>query len=101
MRIGRGEGRQRLRRDRVEERIDRVRIRGLQSGIGLEAVPSRISLVDVVVDASRLHLFVIVAGMGDALAVGAAIAVRGRTACRATVAIEWTTKNRERHATCV
>jgi hypothetical protein len=101
MRIACGERIEWLRRNGVKQRIDRVRIGGLQTGIGLETVPGRVSIVDVLVNPSRLYLFVIVAGMGDALAIGAAITIGRRPRCWATVAIEWTAKNRKRHSTCI
>ena len=43
--------------------IDRVGVCGLQAGVGLKAVPGDVLVVDVVVDAGGLHLFVIVARM--------------------------------------
>ena len=67
---------ERLRRNGVEQRIDRVGVGGLQAGVGLKAKPGGVVRVDVVVDAGRLHLLVVVAGMRNALPIGAAVSVR-------------------------
>ena len=75
VRIACGKGIQRLRRNRVEQGIDRIGVGGLQAGVGLKTKPGRIVGTDVVVDARRLHLLMVVAGMRDALTVGAAIPV--------------------------
>ena len=54
--------------------------------------------VDVVVDASRLHLLAIVARMRDALPVRAAVAIGRIAAGSAPIAVERTAENRERRA---
>ncbi len=85
VRVSRREGIERLRRDRIEQRVDRIRVGGLHAGVGLKAKPGRVFLVDVVVDADGLHLLVIVAGMRNALAVGATVSIRRiarRRGCR-------------------
>src|ERR1700691_821206 len=51
--------------------------------------------VDVVIDATRLHLLVVITRMRNALPVGAPVA-RGWSATRsAPIAIEWTAENRQ------
>ena len=65
-----------LRRDCVEDRIDRVGVSSLEAGVGLKAEPGHIVRVDVVVDAGSLHLLAIVARMRDALAVRASVSIR-------------------------
>ena len=77
MRVAGSERVQRLRGKSIEEWIDRIGVGGLQTGVGLKAEPGGVVLVDVVVDARRLHLLVIIAGVRNALAIGAAIAVWG------------------------
>ena len=64
---------ERLRGKRIEHRVDGVRVRGLQTGVRLKTKPGRVFLVDVVVDAGRLHLLVVVAGVRNALPVGATV----------------------------
>ena len=59
--VSAGEGVQWLRRNGIEQRIDRIGVSGCQSVIGLEPEPGRVLFVDVVIDASRLHLLVRVA----------------------------------------
>ena len=66
-----------LRRDGIEERIDGVGIGRLNSGVGLKTKPSGIAFIEIVINASGLNLFVVVAGVGNALSIGAAIAVIG------------------------
>src|ERR1700683_3963276 len=70
VRVSRSKRVERLRRKRVEHRVDGVRPRGWQSGVGLKTKPSRVFLVDVVVDADGLHLFVVVAGVRNTLSIG-------------------------------
>ena len=96
VRVARCEGVKRLRRDGVEERIDGIGIGGLQAGVGLKAEPGDVAGVDVVVDASRLHLLAVVARMRNALAVGAAVSVGRVAACGAAVAVERAAENRQR-----
>ena len=60
MRVASGERIERLRRQCVEEGIDGVGVSGLQTGVGLEAEPGHIFLVDIVVETHGLHLLVIV-----------------------------------------
>ncbi len=59
--ISRGKRVQRLRRNSVEQRIDRIGIGSLEPGVGLKAEPGGVFLIDVVIDSNRLDLFVIVA----------------------------------------
>ena len=83
--------------DRVEQRIDRIGVGSLHAGIGLKAIPSGVSLIDVVVDSNRLHLFMIIARMRDALAIRATISIirnYGRTSAR----IERATEHSERRS---
>src|SRR5579863_500051 len=61
---------ERLRGDRVKHRINRIRPCGLEPRVCLKTKPCRIFLVDVIVGANGLHLFMVVAGMRDALPVG-------------------------------
>src|SRR5579862_85919 len=68
---------ERLRRDRIEERIDRVGISGLYSIVELKTEPRCISLVDVVVDAGRLDLLMVITQMRDALPVRATVSIVG------------------------
>src|SRR5580692_6244695 len=91
MRVSRRGRVQRLRRKGVERGVDRVGPSGLQSAVVLKAQPSDIALADVVIQARRLDLLVIVAGMRHALAMGAAVAVRG--GC--TAAVKGAAENRE------
>ena len=77
VRIASGEGVERLRGDGVEDRIDRIGVGGLKSGVGLKPEPGDVFRIDVVIDAGGLHLFAIVAGMGNALAVRATISIGG------------------------
>ena len=52
----------------LNKRIDWVRVGGLQSGVRLKTKPRGVVGADVVVDAGRLHLFVVVAGVRNASA---------------------------------
>src|SRR5580658_6887007 len=52
---------ERLRGKRVEQRVDGICVRSLEPGVRLKAKPGVVFLIDVVIDASRLDLFVIVA----------------------------------------
>ena len=61
MRISSGERIQRLGGNGIEERIDRIRVCGLQAGIRLKAIPGRVLLIYVVIDPHSLHLFMVVA----------------------------------------
>src|ERR1700730_3040367 len=71
--ISRCDGVQRLRRDGVEQGIDRISVGSLYAGIGLKSNPGRVFLIDVVIDSSRLDLFVIVTRMRNAQTVRATI----------------------------
>src|SRR6202142_3743027 len=73
VRVSCGERIKRLRRKRIEHRIDGIRVRGFQPGVRLKTKPCRIFLVDVVVETDGLDLLVVVARMRDALPVGATI----------------------------
>ena len=75
VRISRCKRVQRLWGNRVEQRVDGICIGSLQSGVGLKAEPCGVLLIDVVIDANRLYLFVIVARMRNALAIGAAVSI--------------------------
>ena len=80
-----------MRRDGVEQGVDGIGVGGLDAGIGLKAKPRRVVLVDVVIDARGLDLFMIVAGMRDALAVRAPVTIignHGRTAANIEGATE-------------
>src|SRR6202035_1025790 len=67
---------------------------GLQPCVRLETKPGRIFLVDVVVETDGLDLLVVVAGVRDALPVGATIpggakrAAKYRRGCPAGIAVE-------------
>src|ERR1039458_8449431 len=91
MRVSGGKRIERLRGDCIEQGVDGVCVGSLYSGIGLETHPSRILLVDVVVEADGLHLFMIVAGVRNALPVSTTY--RDRTAeyrdgCTAGISVE-------------
>jgi hypothetical protein len=77
VRVSGREGVEGLRGDRVEHRVDGVGPCGLQASVGLKANPDEVFFVDVVVDAGGLDLFVVIAGVRDALAIGAAVSVVG------------------------
>ena len=64
-----------LRRKSVEQRIDGICIGGLESVVRLKAKPGGVFLIDVVIDSNRLDLFMIVARMRNALAIGAAVSI--------------------------
>jgi len=49
---------ERLRRNRIGHRVDRIRPHGPHASVRLKTKPSRIFLVDVVIDAGALDLFV-------------------------------------------
>src|ERR1035441_6280077 len=88
-----------MRRDGVEQRIDRIGIGGLKSGVGLKPEPGSVLGVDVVVDASRLHLLAVITRMRNALPIRATVSIRrsaGVAARAAPIAVEWTAQNRER-----
>ena len=65
--------------------------------VGLEAIPGRVFVVDVVIDADGLDLLVVVARVRDALAIGAAVSVVGNRG-RAAAGIERAAENGERRA---
>src|SRR6202142_3603460 len=73
VRVSCGERIKRLRRKRIEHRVDGIRVRGLQPGVRLKTKPCRIFLVDVVVEPDGLHLLVVVARVRDALLVRATL----------------------------
>src|SRR3984893_17922500 len=64
-----------LGRNRVKQRIDGISVSSLNSGIGLKAKPGGVLFIDVVIDSNRLHLFMIVARMRNALAIGATVSI--------------------------
>ena len=59
VRITRHDGVERLRRDRIEQRVDRIGVSGLKAGVGLKPVPDEVVPVNVLVDAKGEDLFVI------------------------------------------
>ncbi len=67
---------ERLRGKSVEQWVDGIGVGGLQAGIRLKAKPGGVVLIDVVIDARGLHLFVVVAGVRHALPVRATVSVR-------------------------
>ena len=73
VRVSCGERIKRLRRKRIEHRVDGIRVRGLQLGVRLKTKPRRIFLVDVVVETDGLDLLVVIAGVRNTLPVGATI----------------------------
>jgi hypothetical protein len=62
-----------LRRDGVEQWIDRVGPCCLQTRISLKAEPSRVLSVDVVIGAGGLDLLMVVTGVGHPLAIRASV----------------------------
>src|SRR5271166_238993 len=76
-----GNGIERLRRHSIEQRVDGIGVGSLEAVVGLETKPGRIFFIDVVVEADGLHLFVVVAGVRNALPVGATLR-------------DWTTEDR-------
>src|SRR3984957_5698306 len=85
---------QRLGRKSVEQRVDRIGVGGLEPGIRLKAKPRGVFLIDVVIDASRLYLFVVIARMRDALAIRATVPIN-RNCGRTPANIERTAEHRE------
>lgn len=67
---------QRLRRDRIKQRVDGICVGSLYTGVSLKTKPSRIFLIDVEIEADRLYLFVVIAGVRNALAVRTTVSVR-------------------------
>ena len=57
--VARGEGIERLRRDGVKQRINRIGVSGLKPGIGLYANPQDVVRSSVVIYSRRLHLLVV------------------------------------------
>src|SRR5271170_2179237 len=94
VRVSCGERIKRLRRKRIEHRVDGIRVRSLQPGVRLKTKPCRISRVDVVVETDGLDLLVVVAGVRDALPVGATIpgaaqrTAKYRRRCAAGISVE-------------
>src|SRR5271169_7232936 len=94
VRVSCGERIKRLRRKRIEHRVDGIRVRGLQPGVRLKTKPCRIFLVDVVVETDGLDLLVVIAGVRDALPVGATIpggakrAAKYRRRCAAYISVK-------------
>ena len=76
------QGVKRLRGNRIEERVNGVRVRRLQARVSLKSKPGGIVLIDVVIDSNGLYLFMVVAGVGNASSVGAAISIRRISHCR-------------------
>ena len=98
MGVARCERVERLRRDRIKQRVDWICVGGLYAGVRLKTKPSRVFLVDVVVDADRLHLFVVIAGVRDALPVRATVSIRWFARGRSAVGVKRTSEYRERRA---
>src|ERR1700687_1760811 len=97
MRISRCKRVKRLRRKSVEHGVDGIGIGGLESVVRLKAEPGRALLIDVVIDANRLDLFMIRARMRDALTIGATVSIV-RNCGRNSTTIERTAKYRERRS---
>src|SRR6202043_1652880 len=85
---------QRLWGKRIEQRVDGICISSLESVIRLQAEPRGVLLIDVVIDSNRLHLFMIVARMRNALAIGATVSIIRDSRCDSSH-IERTPKYRE------
>src|SRR5271170_1436533 len=97
MRISRRKREQRLRRKSVEQWVDRVGVGRLEPSVRLKPEPRGVFLIEVVVNASRLDLLVIIARMRDALAIRATVSiVRNRR--RSAPRNEWAAENRERRS---
>ena len=77
MRVTRRERIERLWRHSVKQRVDGVCKRCLQARVGLKTKPSSVVHADVVVDASRLHLLMVIAGVRNTLPIRASVSVRG------------------------
>ena len=94
MRISRRKGIKRLRGNSVEQRIDRIGVGRLESVIGLKTKPGCIFLIECLVDSGGLYLFMVRAGMGNALPVCTAVSIicNGR---RTSANIERTTEYRQ------
>ena len=93
----------RLRRIRVEDRIDRIGVRGLQAGVLLEAIPDAVVRVDRVVDLDHDQILAVAVVQRLRALVGATRAieqVRGglRARQQRAVRIQRTGKNRRRRA---
>src|ERR1700722_1580538 len=88
---------QRLRGKSVEQGVDGIGIGGLESVIRLKAEPGRVLLIDVVIDANRLNLFMIRARMRDALTIGTTVSII-RNGGRNSTDIKRTAKYRERRS---
>ena len=95
VRVSRCKRVQRLGRKSVEQRVDRIGVGGLEPGIRLKAKPRGVFLIDVVIDASRLYLFVVIARMRDALAIRATVPII-RNSRRTSTNIERAAEYRER-----
>src|ERR1022692_3611469 len=93
MRIARRKGVQRLRRKRVEQRIDGIRVGRLQAGVRLKPKPRGVLAVDIVVDTGRLYLLFVVAGVRAALTICQTIPVRRIAWPRTTGPVEWAAEN--------
>ena len=78
----------------VEHGVDGIGIGGLDSCIRLKTKPGRVFLIDIEIDSSRLHLFVISAGMRNTLTICATVSII-RTCGRRSTPIEWTAKHCE------
>ena len=98
VRVSRRKRVERLRRKSVEQGVDGIGVSGLQSVVGLKTKPRGIFLIDVVVDAGGLYLFMVVAGVRNALPVRATISIGWTARCRAAVCIEGTAEHGERRA---
>src|SRR5271170_6197305 len=96
MGISRCERVERLRGKGVEQRIDGIGIGGLESVVRLKAQPGGISLVDVVVEAECLYLFVVIAGVRNTSPVRATVSIRWAARCQSAIRIERTPEHRQR-----
>ncbi len=90
VRVSCRKGVQRLRGKGVKQRVDGIGVGCLKPGVRLKAKPGRVFLADVVINSSRLDLFVIIARMRDALAIRATVPIV-RNCWRASAHIERTT----------
>jgi hypothetical protein len=63
---------------------------------GQDSNPSRIFLVEVVVEADRLYLFVVIAEVRNALSIRATVSIRWIVRCRSAIRVQRTPEHGER-----
>src|ERR1700680_142934 len=95
VRVSRRKGIERLRGKSVEQGDDGIGISGLESVVGLKAEPGSVFLIDVVIDPSGLYLFMVIAGVRNAVPVRATVTIRWTARSRSAVRIERTPEHRE------